>query len=423
MKKNILFVFFLLQSVFSFAQSNFKPGIVITNSNDTLQGYIDYRTDEMNARIARFKFNLENTEVKSFVPGEIAGYRFTDAGRYYVSRTIEITAGKPQTVFLEFLVQGMLNLYFYHDRESSLDFYVFEDKNGKMTYTTRRPELVTTTSGGSLLRDDKQFRGIIAHNFQEYKPVQNEVKDMDFDHSSMINFVKNYHSALCITGEECIVFEGKEDRKFFKPNFFVSGGVEYQSFSKKYNNEYFGNVKLTSNNTAPIIRTGVELSMPRLGNSISVPVSVYFSKIEWDLKGKVNGVLTNNYHQIQYFSANRIGVDVSVKYTYPQGRIRPNAEFGLNLLDYNFSGEYNVLFVNKGEIWNSSNDSFSYWDRIGSVYFGAGVNVLVRKEQVLFFNIKYKRDKPTQFYQEAGIPTNNNVVTANIWQFEVGYKF
>jgi len=218
MKKTILLTFFLLQGVFIFAQGNFKPGFVITNSGDTLRGWIDYRTPEMNSRICRFKANLEDAEIQSFAPGEITGFRIPEEGKFYVTRTIEIRAGQPQTVFLEFLVKGMLNLFFFPYERSELNFFIFEDRLGNMTYTTQQSGIIENERG-RFSREDNRFREIIAHNFQEFKSVQQEVQNMNFDRRSMINFAVNYHDALCTIGEECIVFEGRKSLPRAKVNF------------------------------------------------------------------------------------------------------------------------------------------------------------------------------------------------------------
>lgn len=88
-----------------YAQSNYKQGYIITNENDTINGLIDFRTDRANSNVCKFK-KSEKSDEQVFHPGEILGYRFIKEMKYYVSRTVEIDKIK-QTVFLEYLVQGI----------------------------------------------------------------------------------------------------------------------------------------------------------------------------------------------------------------------------------------------------------------------------------------------------------------------------
>jgi len=434
MKKNILLALFLLQSVFVFAQSNFKPGSVITNANDTLRGYIDYRTDEMNTRICRFKTNLNDKEAQSFAPGEIAGFRFTDEGKFYVTRTIEIIAGQPQTVFLEFLVKGMLNLFYFPDAESKQDFFIFEDREGNMTYTTQRPaQIVGNDSGRAFFSEDMRFRNIIAYRFPEFKPVQQEVQNMAFDRSSMINFVRNYHNAVCTSGEECIVFEGRKNNPIVKWDFFVSGGMEYQTFKDSYRGH-----NQTTTKIAPLLRAGVEFSFPRWQKSLSALLSIYATKMSGNFNYTYEARPTYYsywiYNAEHDFSANKIGSDFAIRYTYHKGKVRPYVQVGTSLLDY-FSGKNHYL-ENRSEYNTYNSDmlldrkykayNIATADAFSNIKIGVGSNFWIRKNQFLFFNIQYNHqfgesmlNLPHYIYFDSF-----SIFTKyNIWQFEVGYRF
>ena len=85
MKKIILFAIMAIISVVAMAQQNLRDGYVITLQGDTLQGVIDFRTASMNTKRCVFKQNGA-TEFKTYLPGEIDGYRFINNGIYYVSK-------------------------------------------------------------------------------------------------------------------------------------------------------------------------------------------------------------------------------------------------------------------------------------------------------------------------------------------------
>lgn len=113
----------------SMAQINLREGIVITLAGDTLHGDIDYRTDAINAEQCLFRKDGQN-EFQTYKPGDIQGYRFMNNGRFYVTKTVHTGAQGNQTIFLEYLVKGQLNLY-YRDTHYIGEYYL-EDEFGNV---------------------------------------------------------------------------------------------------------------------------------------------------------------------------------------------------------------------------------------------------------------------------------------------------
>ena len=103
-------------------------GYVITNNNDTIHGTIDYLTGHENAFGCRFQSEGE-TVFKTLRPDDIQGYRLSNNGAYYVSRTLPID-GKDTKIFAEYLLQGGISLYRYEGNAQTLYFMI--DGNGKI---------------------------------------------------------------------------------------------------------------------------------------------------------------------------------------------------------------------------------------------------------------------------------------------------
>ena len=68
---------------------------------------------------------------------DIAGYRFSDEGKYYVTRDVTIDS-VPQKFFLEYLVEGVMNLYYY---DTTAKKYFFFEKDGKMIEISKAPDV------------------------------------------------------------------------------------------------------------------------------------------------------------------------------------------------------------------------------------------------------------------------------------------
>ena len=91
------------------AQSDFRPGYIVTNEFDTITGLVDYRSDLVNMKVCSFK-KTEASVTENYYPGDIYGY-WIDEGKYYVSKVITEKAitdvqEKYHAVFMEYLVDG-----------------------------------------------------------------------------------------------------------------------------------------------------------------------------------------------------------------------------------------------------------------------------------------------------------------------------
>ena len=195
-----LFLLFFVSQVYG--HSNFQRGFVITNEQDTLSGWIDFRSDALNMSVCNFKTEYGG-EITTFLPGSIFGYRFYDIGRFYVSREIEIR-GAPRTVFLEFVLQGMMNLFYYVDISSEfgkVEFYFFEDENGRMVPITRR---IDDEGNRFRAREDLRNRRVIEYLFDEQETILQQAGNLRFNRRSMINIAREYHDLTCPIGEECV---------------------------------------------------------------------------------------------------------------------------------------------------------------------------------------------------------------------------
>ena len=123
------------------AQVNPKPGYVITNTGDTIRGIIDFRTNQILSKKCVFRANGEN-ESKTYLPGDIDGFRFNHNGKYFVTRRLNIY-GEPQLYFAEFMVQGKMNLYCVADKYD--EYFFFEREDGEMAQFTNKSIISSST--------------------------------------------------------------------------------------------------------------------------------------------------------------------------------------------------------------------------------------------------------------------------------------
>lgn len=139
--KRSLFALLWVLPFLSAAQSNFKKGYVVTNSKDTLKGYIDYKESDLNPNSVKFKDNPES-KPQTFTIDECIAYSidsFEKYEKYVVSVSTSreelsnLSAGRDtsfriDTVFLRVLNHGKnITLFSYRDN-IKMRFYIM-DKN------------------------------------------------------------------------------------------------------------------------------------------------------------------------------------------------------------------------------------------------------------------------------------------------------
>lgn len=387
MKKIILCLLcaiFPLVSIFS--QSNFKEGYIIKNNQDTVNGWIDFRTNHINSLVCKFKQSETGPE-KIYQPGEIKSYRFINEGKYYVTKTVVIDSVK-QTFFLEYLVQGMMNLYYLPQEKS---YYFFEDKDGSLLSITKKPDEIIDSYN---LKVDNRYKGMLSYIFRDCLPLSVETAKANFNKETMIVLTKNYHDQMCESGEKCIIFENDYKKKFTKFNFTVFSGMEFNNTALTY----AGNTYMLS--SSPIVGVGINVSSPRLTKALSIMVDATLSKIggsgDFD-----NGYMAYSHYSFSGLKSNLYG---GLEYVYHKGKIRPAINVG-----FSYNSFYNLKSTLKSYYYTFENKPLIK-DSSSGIKTGIGIDYQIKNDQFIVLRFLY-----------AG--HSNYLDNINTYQLKLGYKF
>lgn len=400
MKYISIFVILLCLTITANAQSNYIKGYIITNNNDTIRGFIDFRTDKINSSVCKFKLSEEADE-QMFHPDDILGYMLINEVKYYVSRTITLNNNK-EKVFLEYLVQGIKDLYYY---PKDLGYYFFEDENGKMISVTKEADKIVDNK----YKTDNKYKGLLSYIFRDCNSVTKNIERSTFERSTMIELTKKYHQQMCAPGQECIVFENDYKKTFLKFDFAFYGGLQIMDFKFRDSEpaEFNPNKYLS-----PVIGGEACISSPRLMKSLSMVLDASLSKIEGkkDLF-KENSDFESHYQKYQFDGLiSTFGLEL--KYTYPEGLFRPTAEAGLcySLFLNSSNSFYNeTRLVGRLEKETKENH-FLLPNSFTGYKFGVGFDYQLNKKHTLFCRIHYNKMLDTA--------ANINVV-----QVRFGYSF
>ena len=339
-------------------QTNFLPGYVINNDNDTLQGLIDYRGDARNSKRCEFKEN-ENAPAREFFPFSIKGYRFTGS-KFYVSKNVTID-GKEVSLFLEFLVNGISDLYYYSEGENS--HYFIEKADGQIYELTNEARQFYR-DGNDFSTNSKRYVGLLKLAFADCKQIYPMIDRTKFDDKSLIAITKKYHDYVC-DDEKCIIYEKQLPVIKVKFGSFVSMNGSFLKFKE---NQIYQDVdfKMAS---YPTIGLLLNTSLPKVSEKLSFQVSGEYGKSYF--YGTGNRPDNSAFEEV-HLHTSIIMVKAGFKYTYPKGKIRPTILAGGNFMKLTKIDGRRI----EEELINSTVYTTEWRDvPVDDMLFGANVNI------------------------------------------------
>ena len=109
----------------------------------------------------------------------------------------------PELIFVEYLVNGISNLYYFRDDRG--DHYLLETDEGKQVELTN--EMKEIYRDGTLYTvESKSYIGLLKAAFAECQEIQPAINEAEVTHKSLINLVSDYHGYVC-DWDECVVYE------------------------------------------------------------------------------------------------------------------------------------------------------------------------------------------------------------------------
>lgn len=317
MKTRIILLIMCLVPLYLQAQINLRPGYIITNNNDTIFGSIDFRTADRNVHQCTFK-ELVSEKIQTYMPGEIYAYRFTDDGKFYVTRTVTVN-NVEQKYFLEYIIQGIISLYYL---PSEIPRYFFETEEGRMIEVSKEEKRIITDDGKTVIREDTRYIGILNYIFGENENIQKKIPRLGVDRSSLAKLTREYHYAVCTTGEECIEFEAKPDKRFIRINISAQAGIKKYTFKFGDDLSYLNLDEMKS--ASPSMGVELGLRAPRISRIVSLHLGVEagFFKGKRILNSHRNGY--NTFQSETFILENHAGIRLDPF----NGKVQPYLEAG-----------------------------------------------------------------------------------------------
>ena len=310
------------------AQMNPKAGYIITNEGDTIHGTINYLSAAKNAQACRFQ-KQGATDFRTYLPGEIRGYRLADNGIYYVTRTLPVDSVQ-KTMFAEYMLQGGMSLYRYE--EDFREYFYLVDKEGKVAEV----KCFTTDELSNKEAKEKKQREL-AQAFDALKLSEDATNDLwnkKISARNMLRIARNYNDEFC-EDEECITFQYDEKAsRTFSARLYMGLG---------FSHVWLGSdtpVRKADHQFAPKLLVGAEYEMPRLSRHFTYHsiFSILAGTAQGDFSKPatvidsyyISYAATATAHEKSSFLS--FGVQLGATYSMlPEKKVSPIVQAGLDL--------------------------------------------------------------------------------------------
>jgi len=416
MKRNIimLMIIFLWYGK-TFSQTDFRNGFIINYNNDTIYGLIDYKGNRANSKKCVFKKDLNSTNLE-LAPSDIKAYKFIDS-KYYVSKIVD-SSKTEDLLFLEYLINGIVDIYFYRDING--EHYLLDNGDGKLV-ELKNDVKELFVNDIRYFKDSKEYIGILKYAFKESPTVIRKVDNVTLDSKSLINITKEYHNAVC-RDEECIIYEKKIPK--MKVLFGFGPLVSMNTIQIILNNDIGEEYYYLWNSNFDIdyyLSVGffLRMNIPNLSKSFHLDyegafgkwtTSTYNSYIE-----PIYSRLVNNNILVKQKTFNN---SLNILYEFPRRKLRPMLEVG-----YFFNYLFKTEFSRETEITWSWGDIYykgiSYENPFSKYYqglnLGAGLNTKITNFVEFFLIFEYKRG--------FGLLENNKEHNTDSYSLNIGIQF
>ena len=386
MKSFLLYsVFSMLFSICLYAVTPYSKGYVVDNKNDTIYGLLEVGNNSINAQKCMFKDSV-NLNEHIYSPEDINSYRFSN-GKYYVSKSLTGTDGIKK-VFMECLVKGIVDIYYYSDK---LDGRYFVDKGDGILVELKNTKFTVVEDDKTYQRNKNEYIAILSQIFQDSPKTCDELMSSELDYKSLTKLVVDYHKDKC-TSDQCVVYEKKTNRE--KARFGIILGLNGVSLTRGKitdREEVFRNIQLNSL-VYPSIGVYIELKFPYINNEL------LFAQYEASFWQEIHtgttiqtyySTTTNDMKDTKFNFKNQL----LLKYDLSRGKFRPFVETGFYLkfaLSSKFELTRTLQYDNSPKVYIDSYSGASPFlvNEIGLVG-GVGLKYKVSVKRELFIDLRY----------------------------------
>jgi hypothetical protein len=388
-----------------FGQKGYKPGFIVTNDGDTIQGTIQVKNNISFSRQCPFLAAGSETPT-IYSPLEISAFRI-DESKYYVATDLVID-NKKERLFLEYLVDGIVDLYYL--REPGRELYFIKKDTVFSPLTNAEKKIIITDRAGFNERDreysgsSNSYKRTLNYLFQESPETRKKLENVNFQYKSLIGITKEYHKNVC-TEYECIDYSRQTKTPLLIE---ISGGLQSSFLALDKSSD-----RLPDLHPSFGIRLRVK---PFKGFSkFDILTGLVYNKNSFN--GDMDNTLYSNFGYVKTYN-------IDLEYTALQVPVSIERSFGNSRLSPFISLGVSPIFILKSEhvIMRTDQSDFEEYSPFRKVWYGftggAGFRYSPGPNKYIFFRTEGEYRIP---YAEFGWILDHTKVFSVI--FTAGYAF
>ena len=354
-------------SVQTLRAQDYRPGYLITNTGDSLSGFISYNAGNKNLARCSFK-KTKKSGVTRYTAAELREYGFF-GDRQYVSLVLpnKTLEGK---VFVRVLAKGPIRLYRYGNQ-----FFVQKDS----VLTLPIPEKIQVeTEKGNMLRDDKRYVGVMNSLLLDCSLTANE---SSYAESDLTNLVNNYN--------RCKGYEPmqKKPKPLAKLNYELFAGYVQSNLEM----DLLNGVKFSPSKTI-IGGFGLDYSAPRVSDRLFLSVEGWYANALY--QAYVEGPYNGDYRRMDILmDVTYFKLPIGFRYNFLKENSTPYIKVGFAPILYQ---KIDVKTLEEKETSTGIVNTYEYeggYDlkKSKGVWFSAGYDKLISGRTKLFLEFRYEK--------------------------------
>lgn len=377
MKRLILLIILTCLAEFSFSQTDFRKGYVITNARDTLFGLVDYREKAKAYKSCDFKASKSQNTI-TYEPGSIIGYGFEN-DKFFQSREISIKNQPSQVVFLEVIVSGPVSLFKFEDT-----YFIEKGNEGLQQLINEKKEVFV--EGKKVLKNTNQHIGTINMLVFDCAEIRTRVQKIRLSEKDLTNLIEDYNRCK---GASSITFKAK--KPWTKVIIGLTGGLNVSQLGFDTNPGYehlTGDFEVSK---SPMIGASFDILSPRLSERISFHgdllylTSKYYNYTLYNSSSSVE----RNYVTIEL---QQLKVPIGIRYTFPKREFTPYFNAGISSTIHLSSNSKWVQEVESNSVVNTNeNEALTIKNKQLGLWGGCGVLKSINNKLNAFLELRYEQ--------------------------------
>lgn len=366
MRRLITYLFLVnLLSISVFAvNTEWKNGYVVSLTGDTIRGQVGIHDNGSNYHSCKFRSSLKG-EITNYSPADISAYG-TESGLVYSSLKVK-SVNLDDTYFVQFLFNGIVNLYYIELPQDSVYSYILKREDSERTVLMR-----TVEDSKSRPTAIKRIRITTATVLGDCPEIQDDIRKIKGNRDELIKLLEKYHHIVC-DDIRCIIYaEKKPKRKHFIGPYV---GMRYNEV-----NHFYGFTTFSDNHVSPLIGVDYSTTVERFTDRWLFHATLDISHIDINVNQSSYPRAKND------FSAFIVNNSLTMEYRILSVKLKPSFRFG-------FFQEGLLAYKNELKL-EAFNDEKSVYRK----YWGGG-----QLEAAIYIPLNNKHDIPVRFIYQQGV--------------------